>query len=80
MHNLDLQRLARSSNFGEYSKSLSDMSRWSRSIGSMDEAQIEQMQRKPADGQSEQHGPRTSSNGKAAKASKALHGFDRHEG
>ena len=38
-----LQRLARSSTIGEYSHLLSDVSKWSRSVSSMDEAQLEQM-------------------------------------
>ncbi|KAL3135418.1 hypothetical protein ABBQ32_007600 [Trebouxia sp. C0010 RCD-2024] len=40
-----LRRLARSSTFGEYSSILSDVSKWSRSVSSIDEAQLEAMRR-----------------------------------
>ena len=40
-----LQRLARSSTFGEYSHILSDVSKWSRSVSSIDEAQLDAMRK-----------------------------------
>ena len=49
-----LQRLARSSTFGEYSHILSDVSKWSRSVSSLDEAQLDAMRK---------------SNGRSGKAS-----------
>lgn len=49
---LCLQRLARSSTFGEYSSILSDVSKWSRSVSSIDEAQLEAMRRQNGGGRS----------------------------
>ena len=62
-----MQRLARSSTIGEYSRSLSDVSKWSKSVSSIDEAQLEAM-RKNSSG----HSSRTHSraNGKAASESR----------
>ncbi len=54
-----MQRLARSSTIGEYSRSLSDVSKWSRSVSSIDEAQLDMM-RKHMNGQpSKVHSNRT---------------------
>lgn len=47
-----LQRLARSSTIGEYSRSLSDVSKWSRSVSSIDEAQLDVMRKHLRNGQS----------------------------
>ena len=56
---LFLQRLARSSTFGEYSSILSDVSKWSRSVSSIDEAQLDAMRRQNGAGRSgKASGPR----------------------
>lgn len=47
-----LRRLARSSTIGEYSRSLSDVSKWSRSVSSIDEAQLDVMRKHLRNGQS----------------------------
>lgn len=71
-----VQRLARSTNVHDYSKSLSDMSRWSRSVGSIDEAQIEQM-RKVRNQTRIGAAARSNGNGRGTKQSKVMIGSDR---
>ncbi|DBA74793.1 hypothetical protein WJX79_006711 [Trebouxia sp. C0005] len=63
-----LRRLARSTTIGEYSRSLNDVSKWSKSVSSIDEAQLEAM-RKHLGGQSTRtHSSRA--NGKAVHESR----------
>ncbi|KAA6415233.1 MAG: hypothetical protein FRX49_13671 [Trebouxia sp. A1-2] len=63
-----LRRLARSTTIGEYSRSLNDVSKWSKSVSSIDEAQLEAM-RKHLGGQSTKtHSSRA--NGKAVHESR----------
>jgi len=63
-----MQRLARSSTIGEYSRSLSDVSKWSKSVSSIDEAQLEAMRKHSSGQSSKTHSSRA--NGKAANESR----------
>ena len=63
-----MQRLARSSTFGEYSRSLSDVSKWSKSVSSIDEAQLEAMRKRSSGQSSKTHSSRA--NGKAVHESR----------
>lgn len=40
-----MQRLAKANTVGEYSRTLSDVSKWSKSVSSIDEAQLDAMRK-----------------------------------